>query len=231
MRSSLQPAFVLHSRPFNETSSLLDVFTGNYGRIKLIARAARSSRSRFRGVLRPFNPLLISWVGKTELMSLTAVEHYAPAYDLSGAALLSALYLNELLVKLLLPGDPHVALFNAYQDALQQLEHPVTLEKSLRLFEKKLLDELGYGLTLDQEAESGVAVIPEGSYQYLWGQGLRKENACAKHALVFQGRQLLAFHQERLENKEDLRCAKRLTRYAINVLLGEKKLKSRDLFF
>lgn len=230
MRIALQPAFVIHGRAFTETSSLLDVFTAEHGRIKLIARGARSNRSPLRGLLRPFNPLLISWSGKTELMSLTAVEQAAVTNTLSGTALLSGLYLNELLIKLLTLADPHPRLFRAYQTTLQQLENPLLLEKSLRLFEKILLAELGYGLVLDFEAESGEAIVPEANYKYIWEQGLRREQECVSKTLTFSGQQFLAFHHERLENKEDLRCAKQLTRFALNVLLGARKLKTRDLF-
>lgn len=230
MRITLQPSFVLHSRPYNESSALLDVFSQDYGLIKLIARGASSSRSRFRGVLRPFTPLLISWSGKTELMSMTAVEQRAPAYELQGRALLSGMYLNELLARLLLPADACMEVFVAYHKTLTNLLQPECLEKSLRLFEKKLLEELGYGLVLDREAVSGHAILPAGRYQYVWDYGLQSQHPEISHPLIFEGQQFLAFHQECLDNQLSLRCAKYLTRYAFNCLLGNKKLKSRDLF-
>src|SRR5262249_13322457 len=155
VRVILQPACILHTRPFNETSMLLDVFSLMYGRVHLLARGARTTHSRLRGVLRPFIPLLLSWSGKTGLMSLSAVETAGMMWHLSGAALLHGIYLNELLVRLLPHHDAHPQLFMCYQQTLQSLQHTAftdaplatqtsslagsAAERSLRMFEKVLL--------------------------------------------------------------------------------------------
>ncbi|HVV67877.1 MAG TPA: DNA repair protein RecO [Gammaproteobacteria bacterium] len=228
MRIALQPAFILHSRPLNETSSLLEAFTESYGRVSLVARAARS---RFRGILRPFTPLLISWSGKTELMNLSAVESYGLPWTLSGSVLLSGIYLNEMLVRLLPRFDAHPRLFAQYQQTLQCLQQQHSKEPSLRLFEKTLLTELGYGLSLNQEA-SGMPIVAEQSYVFIAGQGF-SISSCGtslQRSPVFQGSSLLAFHHNTLEHLADLRAAKQLTRLAIGSLLGNKPLKSRELF-
>lgn len=225
MRTILQPLFILHSRAFNETSLLLDVFTQSQGRISLLAKGGRS---RFRGLCRPFIPLLASWSGKTELMKLHALEaHGAPCY-LVGMALLSGFYLNELLVRLLPRWDVHGDLFIAYHDTLQSLQSEFN-SHHLRYFEKKLLGELGYGVTLDKEADTGSAIDPEASYYFFPQKGLVR-NTQYSSELVFKGQNLLAFHHNALATAEDARAAKSIMRIAIASLLGEKPLKSRALF-
>ncbi len=231
MRITLQPSYVLHTRPYNETSALLDVFSLMYGRVHLLVRGLRTTRSRFRGLLRSFIPLLISWSGKTELMSLSAVEINGSPLYLPGTALLSGIYLNELLVRVLPRFDAHPQLFLAYQQTLQLLQYePELQERSLRLFEKELLQEAGYGLSLDQEAMTGEAIVPDAQYAFLPGKGLVKKFVLQSQTLVFPGRTLLAFHQGVLEDREDLRLIKHLTRFAIADLLGNKPVRSRELF-
>ncbi len=226
MRVTLQPAFILHSRPLNETSFLLEVFTLHHGRVNLIVRGGRS---RFRGLLRPFVPLLISWSGKTELMNLGTVEHGGLPSTLLGPALLSGIYLNELLVRLLPRFDPHPQLFAHYQQTLQCLQLPGSPEHSLRLFEKNLLMELGYGLSLDQEA-TGAAIMAEQYYVFTTSVGFSSNPLPHSKISTFSGSSLLAFHNEKLDSAKDLQAAKRLTRLAIGALLGNKPLKSRELF-
>jgi DNA repair protein RecO (recombination protein O) len=230
MRSILQPAFILHSRPFNETSVILDVFTLPSGRISLVAKGVRTARSRFRGLLRPFTPLVVSWSGKTELMSLSAAEAIGPPLHLMDRALLSGIYLNELLVRLLPRFDAYPAIFQAYQNTLIDLHNSPRQERSLRLFEKILLTELGYGFALDRETVNGLALQPEQFYEFVPGRGLVRSTRQDTTGNIFSGKCLLAFHQELLQETEDLRAAKRLNSIAIAALLGDKRLKSREVF-
>jgi DNA repair protein RecO (recombination protein O) len=232
MRITLQAAFVLHSRPFNETSLLLDVFTCTHGRIALIAKGARLARARFRGLLRPFLPLQLSWSGKTELMSLTAAECVSTPFHIQGNGLFSGLYLNELLVRVLPRFDPYPEIFHAYQRMLGVLHdaHAADLESGLRLFEKTLLAELGYGFALDKETGNGLPIQAERFYVFMPGRGL---DQCMPHDTgerIFSGKSLLALHHGVLDEVEDLRAAKRLHRIAMHALLGEKRLKSRTFF-
>jgi len=228
MRVTLQPAFILHSRPFNETSVLLEVFTLTHGRISLIARGARSAKSRLRGLLRPFIPLLASWSGKTELMSLNTVEATNSPFNLVGSALLSGLYLNELLVQLLPRFDHHPELFMIYQQTLQSLQQETSHELCLRKFEKELLAEMGYGLSLHQEAHTGEPILSEHNYNLVPGKGLVKNFGPQQPG--FPGKSLLALHHDALVDREDFRTAKQLMRMAIAELLGSKVLRSRELF-
>lgn len=224
MRITLQPAFLLHSRPYRETSMLLEFFTEDYGRIAAVARGVRTSRSPLRSLLQPFTPLLISWQGKSDLMRLISVEPKEATLDLRGECLFGGLYLNELLIKLLQKQDPYRDLYRVYQQTLVELQQKKLQQKTLRLFEKKLLDEMGYGLQLNQDAEK--------FYYYFIEHGF-EEVQSEKHydnAMIFSGKHLLQLANETLDDEESLLAAKKLMRLVITHILGEKNLESRKLF-
>lgn len=232
MRISLQPAFILHHRPYRETSLLLDVLTKDYGRIALIARGVRKNRSPTRALLQPFQLLLISWQGKTELMTLQTVEPQGITMTLRKECLLSGFYLNELLMRLLQKHDPHPKLYTIYQDTLLELARAPLQQKHLRLFEKKLLDELGYGLQLHHAIPDGKALSANRLYRFYPEQGFQLyEGAdCLPEGTLFPGKSLLALAAGELEEEEILRDIKRLMRIALGVLLGPEPLQSRRLF-
>lgn len=229
-RIQLIPAYVLHRRPYRETSALLELFTGAWGRTGLVVRGIRSPKSRQRGELQPFRPLLVSWIQRGELGTLTSVETNGPAFDLNGLTLFSAFYLNELLVRLLARQDPHPDLFNYYQACLKQLAENINIESTLRLFEKRMLRELGYGLQLGDEAVHGTAVQPGKHYDYHLESGPVELEGDQPGAFIFKGSSLLALENEQLDSAESLHDAKRLMRAVLNLYLGNKPLKSRELF-
>lgn len=228
----LQPAYILHSRLYRDTSLLLDLFTEEHGRVSAVARGVRGARSRSKGLLQPFVPLLISWYGKTELMSLSVAEANGVAHALSGEALLCGLYLNELLVRLLHRYDPHPQLYQAYQEALLALAKDENEQPILRRFEKRLLTELGYALQLDREAHNGLPIELTQFYYFEPAQGLLPyaDGLRVNSRNVFCGESLLALHADQLTESEFLRDAKRLLRIALGHLLDGKPLRSRELF-
>jgi len=229
-RIELVHGFVLHQRPYRETSALLEIFTPAHGRVGLVARGARAPRSRRRGELQAFRPLRLSWSERGELGTLTGVEADGMGPDLAGAAFYSAFYLNELLVRLLVRHDPHPSLFHRYEQALHELSsRPGSIELTLRLFEKHLLQETGYGLLLDTDCQSGEPVQPDRLYDYHLEAG-PIEVAPDAQGFLFPGSSLLALAQERDIDLTVLRDAKRLMRAALNLYLGGKPLKSRELF-
>ncbi|MFQ5983477.1 MAG: DNA repair protein RecO, partial [Woeseiaceae bacterium] len=79
-----EPAFILHHRPFGDTSRILDIISPNHGRLAVVARGSRSAKSRLRGVLRPFLPLKLSWVIRSELGTLTGAEMNGAPISLQG---------------------------------------------------------------------------------------------------------------------------------------------------
>jgi DNA repair protein RecO (recombination protein O) len=229
-RIELVPAYLLHQRPYRESSALLEMFTESHGRVGLVARGVRSPKSRQRGELQPVRSLRLSWNARGELGTLTGVEADGPLHSFQGTTLYSAFYLNELLLRLLARHDPHPELYVIYQASLQNIAHGLELEPVLRLFEKRLLQELGYGLLLDTEIETGEPVQPELYYDYRLESGPVITGGEAAQGFVFKGSSLLALSQETMTTVEVLQDAKRLTRAALNLYLGNKPLKSRELF-
>ncbi len=229
MRVQLQPAFILHQRPYRDTSLLLEVFSAEQGRLSLVAKGVRR---RARGgsssaLLQPFIPLLLSFSGRQELKTLTQVEVAGSATRLRGEALYSAMYLNELLMRLLHRHDPHPALFAAYASALAELAEGVVLDRVLRAFELGLLDELGYSFSLDADGRDG-SPLREDAW-YLFDPDLGLVTAPAGAAPVYPGVDLLAIGRGEFGGPAG-RTAKRLLRQALAVHLGPEPLKSRELF-
>jgi DNA repair protein RecO (recombination protein O) len=222
--------YVLHHRPYRESSALLEVFTESHGRVGLVARGVRSPRSRQRGELQLFRPLRLSWKARGELGTLTGVEADGPGCQLQGKALYSAFYLNELLVRLLARQDPHPVLFRRYQECLVHISGASLIEPTLRIFEKSLLQEIGYGLSLEYDAESGAPVEPETYYDYHHESGPVAAGGSVGQGFIFKGSSLLALAREDLTSVDVLQDAKRLMRSALNLYLGNKPLKSRELF-
>lgn len=230
MRVTLQPAYILHHRPYRDTSALLELWTHDFGRIGMVARGARAVGSQLRGILQPFRPLLVSWTGKGELKTLTGAEGSGLVPALSGRALLSGFYLNELLLRMVQRQDPHAELFDAYEAALQGLAHAGQEERALRIFERDLLQALGYGLVLDAEAGTGRAVEPAREYRYQLEKGVVPADAAGQGGIRTSGRSLLSLARSELRDAESLGDAKRLMRAALAFYLGDRPLKSRELF-
>jgi DNA repair protein RecO (recombination protein O) len=229
-RAQLVPAYVLHQRPYRESSALVEAFTESQGRVGLVARGIRTAKSRQRGELQPFRPLRLSWQGRGELGTLTGVEADGPAGRLAGNALYSAFYINELLLRLLARHDPHPHLYRLYGASLQLLEQHTDIEPVLRQFEKRLLEEIGYGLLLDTDAASGEPVQEDRCYDYHLESGPVAVSGGQAGGFVFRGSSLLAIAAGRLDSDDVLLDAKRLMRSALNLYLGGKPLKSRELF-
>jgi DNA repair protein RecO (recombination protein O) len=164
-RVEQQPAFVLHSYPWRETSLIVEVLTRDHGRVALVARGAKRGTSPLRGLLSPFSALAVGWSGRGEVKTLTRAEWTGGLVPLRGDALLAGFYLNELIVRLLARADAHPALFGAYARALRALAgDEARLDPALRQFEFELLREIGYLPALDVSAD-GRAVAPQARYR------------------------------------------------------------------
>ncbi len=229
MKVELTPAFVLHQRPYRENSALLDIFSEQYGRVSLIAKGINHKKGNKSGLLQLYQPLLVSWIGNGDLYTLTAVEAMSARYILSGDAALCGLYINELIVRLL---GSHVAeqnVFDAYQYALLGLHQSDNTEIILRLFEKRLLCHLGYGLVLDSEYENGRLIEQKQQYYYQVDAGLiRWQEGITSPAI--SGRSLQHLVSESDFDQQSLQEIKRVMRTVIYFYLGGKPLQSRQLF-
>lgn len=228
-RIRLEPGFVLHARPFRETSLLVEVFSQRHGRLGMVARGARGARAKRRGQLQPFRPLLLSWSGRGELVTLAEAEEAAPAHSLQGARLVSGLYVNELLMRLTVRSDPHGELYVEYAETLRKLaETRIPLAPVLRIFEKRLLDLLGYGLQLTLEARTHRPVQADRLYRFDVEAGAVPVGV-GETGLCVSGATLLALAAEDLPAGAALRESKILLRHALDVQLGGRPLRSRDL--
>jgi len=218
-RIAFEPAYVLHARPYSDTSLLLDVFTVHHGRVGLIARGARAPKSRQRALLQVLQPLLLSWNESGELGTLTAVEAASSAIVLTGEPLFCAWYANELLMRLSQRGDPHPLLFAAYSDLLPKLA--CDAEAALREFEQTLLAESGYGLLLPDE------LSPTSHYRYDWQSGPLP--AAAGEPGSLSGASLIALRDGVFNTPQARREARWLMRAALQRQLGGKPLQTAQL--
>ncbi|WP_439859324.1 DNA repair protein RecO [Pseudomonas sp. MBLB4136] len=218
-----QPAYVLHSRAYRETSALVDFLTPQ-GRLRAVLRGARG---RAGTLARPFVPLEAEFRGRGELKNVGRLEAAGIPNLLSGEALFSGLYLNELLIRLLPAEDPHPAVFEHYALTLQALAQGRPLEPLLRAFEWRLLDQLGYGFALDLDLH-GQPIAAGGLYRLQVDVGLVPVGQLQPG--IFQGAELLAMAQADWSAPGALAAAKRLMRQALAPHLGGRPLVSRELF-
>lgn len=227
--SELTPAFVLHSRPFKESSLILELFTLEHGRCSVLARGVRGSKKNAkRALLQPFQPLSLSWVGRSDLKTLKDVESLGQSYSLVGVPSLSGLYMNELMIKLLIQWDPHPDIFNIYQNSLYNLHKKETPSVVLREFELELIDELGYGVDWSYDTH-GDLIKPELDYGFISEQGFVLLPAAPKDALKASGEHILSVGQRQWNNKGSLALARKVCRTIIDPLVGYKELNSRKL--
>jgi DNA repair protein RecO (recombination protein O) len=218
-RVSLEPAYVLHHREYRDTSRILDVFSARHGRLTLFARGARGPKSRYAPLLMPFRPLLLSWSGRGDAAQLSGAESEGEALPLAARHVMPAFYLNELIISLTTRHDPQPQLFAEYARALRRLCVEANPGPALRVFEKRLLECIGYGLELD--------VVAEGHYQFRPAQGLCAVREDAPGA--YGGRSLLALREESLDDAQALEVARRLLRQALDHCLEGRELRTRDV--
>lgn len=223
-----QPAFVLHSYPFRETSLIVEVFSRDFGRVALLARGARRPRSALRGLLLAFQPVELAWAGKGEVQTLVKAEWQGGQPLLTGKALFCAYYLNELLMHLLPREDAHERLFAVYADTLRRFAGTLR-EADLRRFERALLQELGYGLTLASDAK-GLPIDPAGHYAYEIENGPVRLPRAGSSALSVSGKTLLDLGHDDFSDPRSLLEAKQLMRALIAHYTGGKGLETRKIF-
>lgn len=223
-----QSAFVLHTYAYRETSLIVETLTQHFGRVALIAKGARRPRSAVRGLLMAFQPLTLSWFGKHELRTLKNAEWQGGQRPLAGSALMCGFYLNELMLKLLPRDDPHPQLFAQYRQTLKDLAEGARQAVALRRFEKRLMQELGYALVLEQEAGNARAIEPGTTYFYDVAHGPGRQ-ASAQNSVQLRGKTLLDIARDDYSDSATLVQAKQLMHYLISHQLGSDNLQTRQL--
>jgi len=228
-----QPGFVIHTYAWRETSLIVETLTREHGRLPLMAKGARRPGSAVRGVLMAFQPLAVSWTGKSEVKTLTGAYWQGGQALLGGIGLLCGYYLNELLLRLLPREDPHPVLFDRYAQTIRALAEGGQTAPLLRSFELALLQELGYGLTLDVLAGTGEVVQPEGRYHFVAERGVLEAEGemgdSGATSPILSGRALLAMARDDFTDAETLSQAKGLMRRLLQHYLGGQQLESRRI--
>jgi DNA repair protein RecO (recombination protein O) len=226
-RIEMEAVFVLHAKPYRETSQLLEVLSQNYGCVGLVANGSRRPKSRWKSALRPFQPIRMSWSGRGPLYTLRAAEPSSTAARIEGLPLMAAFYMNELLITLVQRGDAHPNLFTHYAGALAGLSAGDDAEPVLRRFETSLLAEIGYGLIIDHEVVTGEPLASDRKYEYVIDRGPVPVADSHDGQMVFLGSELLAMARGEFDTKAQLKSAKRLLRAALNRNLNGRQLKTR----
>lgn len=232
MRTHLEPAYVLHHRPYRDTSRILELFTREHGRISVFARGARGGRrstASLASMLQPFNRLLVSWSARSEAGQLTGVEFDGPVRVMPPAQLVSGFYLNELLLKLFARYDAHADVFDLYAATVEALKDTANPLPHLRLFEKRLLEMLGYGLALERDSRSGAPIEADAMYHYRIEQGAVRTLDVAEGAMIFAGSTLLGVAREDFHDAFICAEARRLFRAALDRVLEGQDLRTREV--
>ena len=232
MADSLTKAYLLHTRPYRETSMLLDVLTESKGRVSLIAKGVRGKKQSKSGLLQLFSPLAVNFMGRSDLQTLTQCEPLGHSLRLTGHYLYSGLYLNELLVRLLQRQDEHPEIFVLYELAIRRLADKQTIEPTLREFELNLLAELGYGVNFVTD-EQGQDIKEGQQYLYLSDghfEIVEPAQTIPSTQFVVDGQTLLAIQNRDWTAPKALTMSKQIIRIALGQLIGPKPLTSRTLF-
>ncbi|MBB5544932.1 DNA repair protein RecO [Paraburkholderia fungorum] len=228
-RIAEQPAFVLHSYPYRETSLIIDVLSRDHGRLALVAKGAKRPHSALRGVLQTFQPLALSWSGKSEVRTLTGAEWVGGMLPLAGDALLCGFYVNELLVKFCAREDPHPQLFHHYVVTMTRLAHDEPPVQVLRSFECVLLRETGYAMALDRTV-SRRAVQADGRYVFDPERGVREaSDDLPAQWPVIAGQTLLDMEKDDYHRAQTVAQSKTLMRFLLNTYLGGTPLATRQI--
>jgi DNA repair protein RecO (recombination protein O) len=221
-----EPAFVLHERPYRETSALLEVLTRDHGRIGIVVRGLRSSNPRFqRGSLRPFQCLALDVRLSSELGLLLAVETLGRPLHLQADALRAGLYVNELITRMSERHDPHPEVFQRYAQLLTEIDGAVSLAWNLRRFERDFLAMLGYGLHLVCDVDSGAVLDPDLDYCYVPEHGPRLAYK-TKSAPSCKGAAMIALDQDQMPVSPDLASLRLMMRSIIRHHLGGRELEA-----
>ena len=190
-----EPAYLIHQRPYSETSQIINLFSRHYGRVDVIAKGSKRPKSKFKSFLQPFSPILVSWSGRSQLKTLRSVDISSSKQpNVSGKHLMSAFYLNELILSFLTTADPYPDLFDAYSLAIEDLSSADSSEIILREFEIELLTEIGYAINFRTEAMSSKKIEPNLLYRFVAGEGFVSSVTSSAREKLMKGSVLSLIH-------------------------------------
>lgn len=219
--------YVLHSRAYRDTSAIITGLSEEFGKVTFVAKGIRSKKNAKIALLQPFVSLSAQIYGRNELKNLSKVEALGIGLSLFDIRLYSAMYLNELLMRLLPVEMPCPEIYQLYHQTLLKLANGIEIEPALREFEIALLQDLGYGMEFHCDCITGDEIQPGVFYRFDLEQGFSATGDKQPNAIA--GRVLLNIGQRQWD-AETLKVAKKIVRFAMAPLLGNKPLKSRELF-
>lgn len=225
-----EPVFIIHQRPYSETSQILNLFSKNQGRVDVIAKGSKRPKSKFRSFMQPFMLLNASWSGRSQLKTLRNIEAFQDHKSLIDSDhFLSALYMNELILNFLSNSDPYPDLFEIYYEVLTQFKSSDQHEPMLRMFEIKLLEEIGYAINFQTEALNAKKIESDEFYRYEPEQGfhLLPEDS---HINKYSGKQINRIKEMDFSDPETLLAAKKITRETIQFHLGGRELMTKKMY-
>jgi len=220
-RVSDQPAYLLHRRDWQNTSLILDLLTSDFGRVSVLAKGGKNSRSK--AFYQPFTCLSVSWTGRHELKTLVGID--GVSLPVAENQYLPLLYVNELISVFLPAHEANSELFQLYSLLLQSIDQK---ESDLREFEKELMNILGYLPDTRVEAKTRKPIIASGYYQFFASDGFFMCSELAKNAM--DGANIIAWNERQYENPKAMQIAKAVMRCIIDFNLNGKKLKSRAIY-
>jgi len=223
-------AYILHTRPYKNTSLLVEAFCKHTGRQSFVVKGAKRNNSPMQGLIEPFNSLFFVWGGRGELKNLYKAEPVPPSIKLNGEHLYAGFYVNELIMYLLHKDESHEELFLCYQACLKKLSESYDVSTILRYFELELLSELGYGVSFGHDAHTGEDVDKNKYYQYDFGLGISEYRGDDRSVLKISGATLAALEKRELANEQQKTEAKKLLRRILEFYLEGRPIKSREFF-
>jgi len=223
-------AYILHTRPYKNTSLLVEAFCQHSGRQSFVVKGVKRNKSSMQGIIEPFNLLYLVWGGRSELKNLYKAESVPPSIKLKGEKIYAGFYVNELIMYLLHKDEAHIRLFLCYQDCLKKLAGRQETNVLLRYFELELLTELGYGISFISDAQTGADIDKDKFYQYDFDLGVSEYRGDDRSVLKISGQTLIALEKKQLANDLQKTEAKKLLRRILEFYLEGRPIKSRELF-
>lgn len=243
-QKTLTPCFILHRRPFRESSLIIDIVAAGMGLLSVVLRGAQAGgkgKSSINSALaQPFRPLLMTITGNGEMKNAYSIEQNGAIVGLQDKYLYSGFYVNELICRLCPKNIETEELFELYAETLSGLHQcqeknveNADLERVLRRFELELLVQLGFGIDCFYTGITSDAIEPSNYYYYdsEHGFGVAEfDEYYPINAASYKGEDLLAIGNLDFSQPSTLKAAKRLCRMIFAKHLDGQPLKSRELF-
>lgn len=227
---SLEPAYLIHTRAYGDTSLIIELMTPTHGRMSVLAKGVKKGKTQKALLLQPFRSLHVAWSGRGDLPYLRTVEEAGQMLHLRGEALACGYYMNELVYRLLPKHEPATDIFAHYWPTLDACQDSEIRAAKLRHFEMVLLEQVGLSPNLTQDISSGEDIVAEEKYIYKVPDGPTRANAASRHDVELTGESLLNIAAFDFSESATQKYAKRLTRALLHYHLDGRELNSRALF-